>query len=127
MDVLQQRRRTGKRVNFAALAVLAAVAAAVGAAVYFVRGHQVRENAHALTEEAATAEREGKSAEATDRLGQYLQLRPEDGEARLRLGLLQAKAAKTQKEKEKAYLTLSRALPDAPDRTAVLLELSRLG
>jgi hypothetical protein len=122
-----KRRKVGKRVNLKAVGVLVVVAAAGGAGVYFLRGHQVRQNAHALTEEAAVAEKEGKTAEATDRLGQYLQLKPEDVEARAKLGLLEAKAAKTDKQKQAAYLTLSRVLQDGQRRTDILLELARLG
>ena len=46
--------------------------------VFFVHGVQVKRNAHALFEQAALREQEGKLAEATGYLRQYLLLEPED-------------------------------------------------
>src|SRR5689334_16453814 len=101
---MSERQPVGKRVNVKAVLVLAGAAAAVGVTVHFVHAHQVRRNAQTLADEAAASERDGRAAEAADRLGQYLQLRPDDADARARLGLLQSREAKDYKQAQQAYL-----------------------
>src|SRR5688572_14393901 len=105
---------TMKRLNWKAIGILAAVTAVVGTTVHFVHAHQVQQNAHILAEEAAAAEQAGNPAEAADRLSQYLQLRPEDTDARAKRGLLMAQVAKDYRAKKNAYVILSQALQADP-------------
>jgi tetratricopeptide (TPR) repeat protein len=118
---------TRKRVNFKALVVLVAVASALGVGIHLVHGAQVRRTVAFLTDEAAAAEREGRPGEAADYLHQYLLVRPDDADARARLGFLLARGANSGRAAGEAYVTLSAALRADPKRNDVRREMARLG
>lgn len=104
-----------RQLNARFLAVLLLTATAVGVGAYFAHGYQVRRNAGYLLAKGEEAEKNQKDALALSYFARYLALRPDDARARGRHGTLQAKSATTKRAKERAYLTLERALRDDPE------------
>ena len=103
-----------RRLDVRFLVVLLLAAAALGGGGHFLHGYQVKRNAGYLDDRARKAE-EGKDVPAAlNYLSRYLAVRPDDAGARGRYGILLAKVAKTEREKEQAFVTLERALREDP-------------
>ena len=87
------RSRTRKAVNFPLLIGTLAVFAGAGTGLYFWRVYQVRQHASVIRTRADSLAEEHDFADAAASYNYYLQLRPDDGDARLRLAELFDKAS----------------------------------
>jgi tetratricopeptide (TPR) repeat protein len=85
-------------------------------AAYFWHAHQLQRNAAVFLDRAASLEAEGNSAEAAENLFRYLQLNPDDVEARIRLAKNFGRSAKTRAEKSRAVQLFALAIGLAPDQ-----------
>ena len=104
-----------------------------GAAAYFWRAYQVRRTAEVWLEQADTLEQSGELEEAAGYVYRYLQLRPDDAQARVRFVEIFDQSARDPSQKEQAidhyYHTLGAiSSTDDPRVKSKEMELrSRLG
>src|SRR5262249_11860285 len=110
-----------KRLNLRFLVVLLGAMAALGGAAHLLHAYQVRRNAHAFLDLAASAEREGRLADATNYLGRYVGLQPNDADSLTKLGqlLTDERMAKSNQAKQRALLVLNKVLYLDPERLTV--------
>ncbi|HEX4607021.1 MAG TPA: hypothetical protein VH092_02335 [Urbifossiella sp.] len=118
--------RTKKRLNFRFALLLAGSVVAAGVGIHFTHKYQIRRGARDLLAEAARLEQTGEPVAAAEHLERYLLLEPDDAGARARYGLLVHAAARTPKQRTRAYLVLSDALYRTPGRVDLLRVLAPL-
>ena len=88
-------------------------------AAYVVRGRQVQRNASALLDRARKDEEQGKASKAAEALGQYLSLRPRDGETWRWYARVLDETTKDRRRREQVYLVCEEALRYNPDDPAL--------
>jgi tetratricopeptide (TPR) repeat protein len=111
----------GKRVL-----VLLAGAIALGAGVCLLHDFQVARSADVLSAQVKQEEQHGQPEQAAELLGRYLDLRPEDNDARARYGLLLGKLARTPAERVRVLRLLEDVLRLDGHRSDVRREVVRL-
>jgi cellulose synthase operon protein C len=109
-------RRT---VNLRFLLVFLTTLTVIGVGVHFVHGYQLKRNATVFLRQAEEAESAGQPEKAVELLGRYLGFRPDDAEALARHALLLGELAKTQAQRQRAYLAMETVLRQSPDRQDV--------
>jgi tetratricopeptide (TPR) repeat protein len=126
-----ERRST---INLRLLLIALFVLGGAGGAAFFVHRSHVRKNADALLKRSQESLDKGEKAEAVQWLLQYLQLKPEDHEAHVRLAELFDKTAESLPAKTAAIDHYTRAIGFFPSRVALrarkaelLLETGRFG
>jgi tetratricopeptide (TPR) repeat protein len=100
--------------NLRLLAVTFLVLALVGPTIYLIHQFQIRRTAGDFINKAEALAREDKWAESADYLFRYLELRPKDGEARIRLAETYARAFKDPGNRGRAIDLYYQALGVAP-------------
>lgn len=110
---LAERRRRWQ-LNTRRLSRTVGLLALLMPAAYFWHAYQVRRNANALLERAADCERDEEWRQAAKELRQFLRLRPDDTEARLRLADDFGRAATTRSDKQRAVQLYAVAISLAP-------------
>src|SRR5947208_5339353 len=105
-----------RRVNIRFLLISLVLLAAAGTGVHLLHAYQVRRNASAFLREADRYEKEGDDAKASEYLGRYLGLRPDDTDTLARYALLQDKLAKTYRAQERVFLLFEQVLRKDPTR-----------
>ena len=131
-----ERREVKRQLNVRLLVGTLIAAAVLGPAAYFWREFQVKRTAGSFLERAETLENEGEWGEAAGHLFRYLQLRPDDADARIRLAETFGKSADQDfRLKPRAVNLYYRALGVASEEqqpalrsslTELLLELRQL-
>ncbi|HEX4589649.1 MAG TPA: tetratricopeptide repeat protein, partial [Gemmataceae bacterium] len=113
-------KRLNKRFAFSFLGSLVAL----GSVTHFLHGYQVHRTASAFRDRARQVENEGRLNLASDYLGRYLSLKPQDGDAQAWYAALLAdkRLATSQKAKNRAWLVLNKLLYREPGR----LDIRRL-
>ncbi len=105
---------TKRGVSVRLLLGTAIVLALAAAASYAWRNYQVKRLAPDLLKQAEALEAQGKLAESTQRIFQYLQINPDDAEAKITLAEKYDAAAQDVSRKLRAIELYSQALPTAP-------------
>jgi predicted Zn-dependent protease len=108
------------------LLVLLAGAGVLGVGVYLLHDFQVARSADALASQVDQEERDEQHERAAELLSRYLDLRPEDSDARARYGSLLGKLARTPEERMRAFRLLEEVLSQGEDRPHVRREAVRL-
>jgi tetratricopeptide (TPR) repeat protein len=108
-----------RQLNFRFLGIAILVVVLLGGGAIGMHYFQTKRNAGYLLARGEQAEKDGDTAAATGYYLRYLVFRPDDARAWGRYGLLLADDAKSRREKERAFLTLERALRDDPEQTEV--------
>jgi tetratricopeptide (TPR) repeat protein len=98
-----------RRANVKLLICLLAGLAVTGTGLYFLYGVQLRRGAISLLMRADQAEEQGDRAKASECLKQYLTLRPDDGDALARYGLLLDQEATSPAARVEAFCVLQEA------------------
>ncbi len=111
--VAERRRRW--QVNTRRLVRTGVLVVILAPAGYFWHAYQVQRNANALLERAAERESAEDWQQAAHELRQFLRLRPDDTEARLRLAEDFGKAATTRADKQRAVQLYAVAISLAPN------------
>src|SRR5690349_20241548 len=84
------------RVNYVLLIVLVVGTLVGGVGIHYLWRYQVSKNADRLLAKADASEASGDIDAAFESLLQYIQLRPKDGNAKIRSGEIAAKAVETE-------------------------------
>ena len=113
-DDLLKTKPTRRQVSVRLLLGTSIVLAILAVASYFWRQYQVNRLAPELLAQAEALEAEGKLIESTQRIYQYLQINPDDAEARITLAETYSAAADDMSRKLRAIELYSEALRDAP-------------
>jgi tetratricopeptide (TPR) repeat protein len=108
-----------RKLNLVFLAGLLGVVAAAIATTYFVHKIQVRRHLGIIFDQAKRFEADGNTEKAMDRLTLYLGLRPQDGDAWVRLARLRDQSTPEGRSHEQVYETYVRAMRLVPDDAAL--------
>ncbi len=103
-----------RRLNLVFLAVLLAVAAALGGGMHLVHDLQIRRNASALLDRARRAESSNDLEKVEQSLGQYLQIRREDGPAWEWYARVVLKRDSDHRQRDRVLLVYEQALRHNP-------------
>lgn len=104
------------RVNWRLLIMTLVAVAVLAPAAYFWHDYQLRRNGSAFLKRAERLESEERWAEAAEDLYRYLQLFPDDSEARIRLATVYDRRATTSQQKLRAIDLYYSAIGLAPER-----------
>ena len=91
----------------------------LGGAAYLARGRQVQRNASALLDRARKDEEQGKASKAAEALGQYLSLRPRDGDTWRWYARVLDEVTTDSRRHDQVYLVYEEALRYNPDDPAL--------
>ena len=91
----------------------------LGGAAHLVHGRQVQRNASALLDRARKAEEQGEGAKAAEALGQYLSLRPRDGETWRWYARVRDEVTTDSRRRDQVYLVYEEALRYNPGDLAL--------
>ena len=91
----------------------------LGGAAYLARGRQVQRNASALLDRARKDEEQGKASKAAEALGQYLSLRPRDGDTWRWYARVLDEVTTDSRRRDQVYLVYEEALRYNPDDRAL--------
>src|SRR5208337_2185649 len=98
-----------RKLNLVFLIGVVMAVLALGGAAYLVRGRQVQRNVSALLDRAHRDEEQGQGAKAAEALGQYLSLRPRDGDTWRWYARVLDEATKDRRRREQVYLVCEEA------------------
>jgi tetratricopeptide (TPR) repeat protein len=116
-------RRT---LNLKFAAGLLALLVALGTAVHFLHGYQVKRNAGSLLDQARRAREEGRDDQAAAYFGDYLRYMPADNDALAEYAQMLDKVAKSPKAQFRAYMVLGQVLRRQPERLDICRRLAEL-
>ena len=91
----------------------------LGGAAYLARGRQVQRNASALLDRARKDEEQGKASKAAEALGQYLSLRPRDGDTWRWYARVLDEVTTDSRRRDQVYLVYEEALRYNPGDPAL--------
>ncbi|HEV3443580.1 MAG TPA: tetratricopeptide repeat protein [Gemmataceae bacterium] len=115
-----------RRVNVKLLILLPAGLFLAGVGVYFLHGAQLHRSAGSLLRRADQAAEHGDPARAASYLEQYLTIRPDDGAAMIRYGLLLDRQATSLADRSKAFVALRQGFRLQPERSDAGRRLAQL-
>lgn len=129
-----------RKVNVGLLAILVGCVVLGGTGVYLIHRHMVRRNAYVYLDNAGAARREAEQAAAAGNnklaqekyrdalraMGLYVQLRPDDLDAREEMGLLMAELLYDRRMFEQAFGLLQAVVREDPGRSKARRKLTQL-